>query len=110
MSPENRVDVEIFGEYYKLKGEASPEYMVRLARYVDQVMHKVMQRNPKLTVHKAAILAAINIADELWRTLDYRGDEERGPEDYNGKTEVEKGDRQSKKVQGKNKKKKKKKA
>lgn len=72
MSPANKVDVEIYGEHYKLKGEASPEYMTRLARYVDQTMYKVMQRNPRLSVHKAAVLSAINITDELMRLLDGR--------------------------------------
>lgn len=70
MSRQNRVDVEIFGEHYKLRGDATPEHMVRVARYVDQTMRKVMQRNPRLSVHKAAVLSAINIADELLRFLD----------------------------------------
>ncbi|MTI83884.1 MAG: cell division protein ZapA [Firmicutes bacterium] len=70
MAARNKVDVEIFGEHYKIKGEAAPEYMTRLARYVDQTMRKVVQRNPRLTLHKAAVLSAINIADELLKVLD----------------------------------------
>lgn len=76
MSPPNKVEVEIYGDYYNLKGEASTEYMERIARYVDKTMYKVARRNPKLTLHKAAILAAINIADELLRTLDHYGESE----------------------------------
>lgn len=70
MSGNNKVDVEIFGEHYRLRGEASPEHMVRLARYVDQTMHKVLKRNPRLSLHKTAVLAALNIADELIRFMD----------------------------------------
>ncbi|MCF8011378.1 MAG: cell division protein ZapA [Clostridiales bacterium] len=70
MSGQNKVDVEIFGEYYKLRGDASPEYMMKIARYVDQTMRKVMRRNPRLSIHKAAVLSAVNITDELMRIYD----------------------------------------
>lgn len=70
LSGPNRVDVEIYGEYYRLKGDAPPEHMLRVARYVDQTMRRVMRRNPRLSVHKAAVLSAVNIADELIRLLD----------------------------------------
>jgi len=107
LSPQNRVDVEIFGEHYKLKGDATPEYMVRLARYVDQTMRRVMQRNPRLSVHKAAVLSAINIADELLKVLDSREETGAAPEEGNEPGETETGDRQPDRAQGKKKKKKK---
>ncbi|MTI79717.1 MAG: cell division protein ZapA [Firmicutes bacterium] len=67
MSDDNdtRVEVEICGEYYTLKGKESPEYMQMVAEYVNRKIKQVSNRNTKLSVTKAAVLAAINIADEL---------------------------------------------
>lgn len=62
---ENRVEVEIFGEYYTLKGDSSPEQMLALAHFVSQKMKQLAARNPRLTRTQAAVLAALNIADEL---------------------------------------------
>jgi len=64
---ENRVEVEIFGEGYILKGAEPPEYLQMLAQYVNKRMRQVVTRNPRLTTVKAAILTALNIADELMR-------------------------------------------
>lgn len=64
---ESRVEVEIFGEYHVLKGAESPEYMRMLAQYVNKKMRQVVTRNPMLGVSRAAVLTAINIADELMK-------------------------------------------
>lgn len=64
---ENRVEVEIFGEGYVLKGSEPPEYMQMLAQYVNKRMRQVVTRNPRLSTAKAAILTALNIADELMK-------------------------------------------
>ncbi len=64
---ENRVEVEIFGEGYILKGSEPPEYMQMLAQYVNKRMRQVVTRNPRLSTAKAAILTALNIADELMK-------------------------------------------
>jgi len=60
-----RVEVEIFGEYYTLKGNSSPEQMLMLAQYVNRKMNKLSGRNARLTKTQTAVLAALNIADEL---------------------------------------------
>lgn len=64
---ESRVEVEIFGDYYTLKGDSSPEQMLMLAQYVNRKMKQLAGRNPKLTRTQTAVLAALNIADELKR-------------------------------------------
>lgn len=61
----SRVEVEIFGEYYTLKGHESPEYMMLVAQQVNKKMIEIGQRNPRLSMNKAAVLTAINLADEL---------------------------------------------
>lgn len=60
------VTIEIFGHEYKIKGEADPEYMTKLARYVDQRMKEVAQGTSIGSLAKIGILAALNIADELF--------------------------------------------
>lgn len=64
---ENKVEVDIFGERYNLKGEESPEYMELLASLVDLKMREINARNPRLNMSQTAILAALNIADELFK-------------------------------------------
>lgn len=61
----NKATVEIFGEEYTMRGEASPDYMIMLANYIDKKMKNIANRQPQLTVAKIAVLAALNVADEL---------------------------------------------
>ncbi len=61
----NRVEVEIFGEYYTLKGNEPPEYMVTVAEIVNKKMAEISQRNRKLSTNKVAVLTAVNLVDEL---------------------------------------------
>ncbi len=61
----SRVEVEIFGEYYTLKGDLSPEEMLLLAQYVNRKMAQLAGRNSQLSRTQTAVLAALNIAEEL---------------------------------------------
>jgi len=63
---QNRVEVEIYGVRYTLKGDVSPEMMISMSRDVDEKMRLALQRNPRLSLYKAAILTALNIAEELY--------------------------------------------
>lgn len=60
-----RATVDIFGEEYIMRGDATPEYMKMLANYIDKKMKNIAARQPQLSVTKIAVLAALNIADEL---------------------------------------------
>ncbi len=62
------IDVEIFGQQYTLKGDADEQYIRRLAAYVDEQMKAVAKGMKTATMSKLAVLAAINIAHELFRT------------------------------------------
>ena len=64
---EKTVRVSIFGEEYPLRGDANTEYMLRVAEYVDRSMRTVAEKCVHLSTAKVAVLAAINIADELFR-------------------------------------------
>ena len=62
------VDVEIFGGTYSIKGDADPEYVRQLARFVDEKMRSLAQRSPStVSAQRIAVLAAVNMADELFR-------------------------------------------
>ena len=63
-----RVEVRIYGESYVIRADdADEEYVRRLAEAVDARMRELAGRNPSLSVTRIAVLAALNLADELWR-------------------------------------------
>jgi cell division protein ZapA len=66
-SQESRAEVEIFGDYYIIKGDNSPEQMLMLAQYVNRKMKQLAGRNPRLSKTQVAVLAALNIAEEFMK-------------------------------------------
>ena len=58
-------DVEIFGTVYHVRGQENPEYLRELAGLVDGKMREIAQQVSTVDTAKIAILAALNIADEL---------------------------------------------
>ena len=61
------VTVTIFGHDYTLRGEADSKYVEKVADFVDRKMNEVAENSAVGSTAKVAILAAINIADELFR-------------------------------------------
>ena len=61
------IPVEINGQRYPIKCSLEPEYVARLARYVDERMRAASDLTPTGDSLRLAILAALNIADELFR-------------------------------------------
>jgi len=62
---ESKIKVEIFGTSYILRGESDTEYMQKLASYVDRKMREIQDGTGIISTAKIAILAALNITDEL---------------------------------------------
>ena len=62
-----KVDVKIFGQSYTIMGDASPEYMEQLANYVNTKMSEISAASSKVSQTKVGILAALNIADEVFQ-------------------------------------------
>jgi cell division protein ZapA len=58
------VRVEIFDQGYNLRG-TDPDYILKLAEYVDTKMRAVSQQTHTVDTARLAVLAAINIADEF---------------------------------------------
>jgi len=62
--PQNAsVRVEIFDQAYNLRG-SDPEYILKLAEYVDYKMRAVAEATNTIDTVRLAVLAALNIADE----------------------------------------------
>ena len=59
------IEVDILGQKYTIKGDAPEEYIKKLAAFVDQKLKEVHASSPNMAPLKAAILASLNIADEL---------------------------------------------
>jgi len=57
------VRVEIFDQGYNLRG-TDPDYILRLAEYVDTKMRAVSEQTHTVDTARLAVLAALNIADE----------------------------------------------
>ena len=68
------VQVMIGGESYTVRSELPPAYTKEVASYVDAALQRVRETAPLVASHKAAILAALSITDELFRAR--RGDRE----------------------------------
>lgn len=62
------VEIEIYGQRYRIrvKGEEDEKYIGHLTSYVDQKMHEVAVKSKSADATKIAVLAALNIADELF--------------------------------------------
>ena len=62
------VRVMIGGEEYTVRSDLTPEYTREVAAYLDQALKKVLSQGPLVETHKAAILAALDITNELFQT------------------------------------------
>jgi cell division protein ZapA len=61
------IPVEIGGQRYPIRSTLEPEYVARLATYVDEKMRAAGESTPTGDSLRLAVLAALNIADELFR-------------------------------------------
>ena len=69
-----QMEVTIFGQTLKLRGDADPGMTVKLAEFVDQKMREAVPSTMSLSnvlynerIARVAILAALNIAEELFQ-------------------------------------------
>ena len=61
------VRVTILGEEYTIRSDASPAHTRQVAEYVDRMIRQVLSAGTIVETHKVAILAALQITDELFR-------------------------------------------
>jgi cell division protein ZapA len=70
MTDEEVISVEIHGQRYPIRSSLEPEYVARLAKYVDEKMLAAAEATPTSDALRLAVLAALNVADELFRCRD----------------------------------------
>lgn len=61
------VRVRILGEEYSLRTEATAEHTRAVAEHVDRTIRAIQSASSSVETHKAAILAALQITDDLFR-------------------------------------------
>jgi cell division protein ZapA len=67
--------VEIMGREYRIRGADDEAYVREVARYVDEKVRAVTQGTSLAASDRVAILAAMNIADELFQLRRTSGEE-----------------------------------
>ena len=64
---DNQIKITIFGQEYSVKAPADPTYIKKIAEYVDSKMREVQSGfSSTQSSNRIAILAAMNITDELF--------------------------------------------
>jgi cell division protein ZapA len=66
------VEVEIYGQTFRIAtDDAVPDYVQRLAVYVDERMRAIALTTKNMSLNRMAILTALNIADDLFKLQDH---------------------------------------
>ncbi|WIV11400.1 cell division protein ZapA [Proteiniborus sp. MB09-C3] len=69
MTNKERVIVNINGQEFSVLGNESEEYIMSIAKIVDDNIKEIMKKNKRLSQTMAAILAAFNMADKYTKTM-----------------------------------------
>lgn len=59
------VRVTIYDQEYTMRGDLDPEYIRKLGEYVDAKMRSIAARTQVVDSLRVAVLAALNLADEV---------------------------------------------
>ena len=63
----NQVQISIFGQEYSVKAPADPDYIKKIAEYLDDKMREIQSGfSTTQSSTRIAILAGMNITDELF--------------------------------------------
>ena len=79
----NKVTVKIYGQEYTFSSAESKESILRISSYVDEVMRDLAAKVSGASNSSLAILAAINITEELLAERDAQGENEREKDQLN---------------------------
>jgi len=76
MAEKQRVDIEILGQKYPIRSEATPEYVRQLAGFVDRRAREIRGDAAGQDPVRVLALAALDITDELFRLRDERKEQD----------------------------------
>jgi len=63
-----RVTLNILGKEYTIVGDDPEEYIQRVGLYVDKCMREIAEKSTRVNTATVSILAAINIADQYYKS------------------------------------------
>lgn len=63
----NKVIIRIAGKDYTVVGVEAEEYIQKVGHYIDKKMNEIMRVNNKLSTSMAAVLTAVNVADDFFK-------------------------------------------
>lgn len=67
----HELEIDIFGQVFRVAADQTcPDYVQRLAAYVNERMQSIAQMNRAMPFNRVAVLAALNIADDLLKLRD----------------------------------------
>ena len=70
MGEMKKISVRIRGKEYFINCTEDEKYIQKVAYYLDRKMAQIANSNPSLDSSKLAILAALNMSDELFKAVD----------------------------------------
>ena len=76
----SKVTVKIYGQEYTFASTKASDRLVSVANHVDEVINKLVEQGADGSVSRLAMLAAINISEELFSERDAQGESEREKE------------------------------
>jgi cell division protein ZapA len=68
--PSRIIPINLQGQQYPIRTSLDPEYVMQLASFVEEKMRAAGEATPSGDSLRLAVLAALNIADELFRCRD----------------------------------------
>ena len=68
------VKVEILGESYSIRSDATAEHTRAVAAYLDQAIRQIITSGSVIETNRAAILAALQITSELFQARESNQD------------------------------------
>jgi cell division protein ZapA len=66
----NKVTVTIAGKEYTILSDETDEYLQKVAKHLDKKIGEIAFANNQLTVQMSTVLAAINITDEYFKSME----------------------------------------
>lgn len=63
----NKVELRICGKDYTVVGQEPEEYIQKVGLYIDRKMNDIIKTNNKLSTSMAAVLTAMNVADDFFK-------------------------------------------
>jgi cell division protein ZapA len=72
MGEERVIEIKVFGQTFSVKTDAEEEYIQKVAQYVNEKTEEILRKTKSVSTLNVAILAALNIADDLLKEKEQR--------------------------------------